>query len=275
MHRRFAPCAVAAARVGPPAAPTLGGSGSAMSSYGGPNSAARAKLWACPRADRRRPPRRIPPREYATRAKCLHRADDARPRRRHDQAMFAKHPRRTLIATLLFVVIAGVVGGPLAGRLSSSGGFVAPGADSQVALERLHAATGRDSGPGLVLLTDRAARDGAAARLARIPGVASVATPAPRLVTGVVQASADDGDVAGAALDAFAGRRDVVVGGSAVADVQVGDTVGEDLGRAELLAFPLLVLLSLLFFRGRAALLPLAAGVTTVLGTFLALSAIN
>src|SRR6266536_2886839 len=65
--------------------------------------------------------------------------------RRRIGAMFAKHPRRTLLVVLLFVAVAGFIGGPLAGRLSSSGGFVAPGADSQVAVDRLHAATGRDA----------------------------------------------------------------------------------------------------------------------------------
>ena len=42
-----------------------------------------------------------------------------------------------------------------------------------------------------------------------------------------------------------------------------------------MLAFPLLLLLSLLFFRGRAALLPLVVGITTVLGTFLVLTGVN
>jgi trehalose monomycolate/heme transporter len=51
--------------------------------------------------------------------------------------------------------------------------------------------------------------------------------------------------------------------------------VAEDLGRAEMLAFPLLLILSILFFRGRAAVLPLVAGVTTVLGTFLVLRGVN
>src|SRR4051794_36917776 len=191
------------------------------------------------------------------------------------RAMSISHPRRTLVAVLLFVVVAGVVAGPLAGRLSSSGGFVAPGADSEVALARLHAATGRDAAPGIVLLTTPAARDAAAARLARIPGVAQTGTPAPRIATATLRADAADDAVVERALDAFAGRRDVVVGGPAVADVQVGDTVGADLGRAELIAFPFLIVLSLLFFRGRAAVLPLAVGVTTVLGTFLALSAVD
>src|SRR5215217_3674156 len=42
-----------------------------------------------------------------------------------------------------------------------------------------------------------------------------------------------------------------------------------------MLAFPFLMLLSLVFFRGRATLMPIAVGVTTVLGTFLVLSGIN
>jgi RND superfamily putative drug exporter len=42
-----------------------------------------------------------------------------------------------------------------------------------------------------------------------------------------------------------------------------------------MLAFPLLFVLSLLFFRGRAALLPVVVGVTTVLGTFLVLTGVN
>jgi uncharacterized membrane protein YdfJ with MMPL/SSD domain len=189
--------------------------------------------------------------------------------------MLVSHPRRTLLAVLAFVLVAGFIGGPVAGRLSSSGGFVAPGADSQIAIDRIEAATGKEAGPGIVLLTSPAARDAAAERLSRIPGIADVNTPAPRLVAGTLKASADDDDVADAALAAFDGRKDVTVGGGAVAGKQITESVGADLGRAEMLAFPILILLSLLFFRGRAALMPLAAGVTTVLGTFLAMSLIN
>ena len=67
----------------------------------------------------------------------------------------------------------------------------------------------------------------------------------------------------------------MTVGGGAVAGLQIGETVGADLGRAELIAFPFLLLLSILFFRGRATLMPLAVGVSTVLGTFLVLSRVN
>jgi RND superfamily putative drug exporter len=73
----------------------------------------------------------------------------------------------------------------------------------------------------------------------------------------------------------FDGADDVVVGGGEVAGMQIGSTVGEDLARAETLALPILVLLSLIFFRGRAALMPVVVGATTVMGTFLALAGIN
>ena len=42
-----------------------------------------------------------------------------------------------------------------------------------------------------------------------------------------------------------------------------------------MLAFPLLIALSILFFRGRAALMPVVVGVVTVLGTFLVLTGVN
>ena len=64
----------------------------------------------------------------------------------------------------------------------------------------------------------------------------------------------------------------MTVGGAAVAQAQVNDQVEEDLRRAELLAFPLLFLLSLLFFRSLvAALLPLLVGGLAIVGTFLML----
>ena len=190
----------------------------------------------------------------------------------------AAHPRRTLIAVLLFVVLAGAIGGPVAGSLESSGGFVAPGADSEVAIDRIEAATGEEPGAGIVLLVDNPSPERLATverELANVPGIASTDVAGRDLVTGTLRASAEEDDVAQTALDAFARADGVTVGGGAVAGLQIGETVGADLGRAELIAFPLLLLLSLLFFRGRATLMPLAVGVTTVLGTFLVLSLVN
>jgi len=64
----------------------------------------------------------------------------------------------------------------------------------------------------------------------------------------------------------------VVVGGFAVAQEQVNSQVEEDLKKAEMLAFPLLFLLSLLFFRSLvASVLPLMIGGLAIVGTFLIL----
>ena len=154
------------------------------------------------------------------------------------------HPRRTLLAVLAFVVVAGVLGGPVAGALKSSGGFVAPGADSELATQRLTAATATEPDAGIAVLLRRPTTERAhalAQRLRAIPGVAGTAQASSGVVTATLRADASDDDVAQAALDAFATRGDVVVGGPAVASLQIGETVGADLGRAELLAFPILL----------------------------------
>jgi len=72
--------------------------------------------------------------------------------------------------------------------------------------------------------------------------------------------------------DKLAGRPGLTVGGAAVAQEQVNKQVEEDLKKAELLAFPLLFLLSFLFFRSLiAALLPVMIGLLAIVGTFLIL----
>lgn len=70
----------------------------------------------------------------------------------------------------------------------------------------------------------------------------------------------------------LADQSDVTVGGVALANEQVNEQVEKDLQRAELMVFPLLFLLSLLFFRSLvAAILPLMVGAIAIVGTFLAL----
>ena len=64
----------------------------------------------------------------------------------------------------------------------------------------------------------------------------------------------------------------VTVGGGAAANVAVNRVVQDDLARAEMLAFPLLFLLSFWFFRSLvAALLPLLVGGLSIVLTFLGL----
>ena len=79
-------------------------------------------------------------------------------------------------------------------------------------------------------------------------------------------------DAAERIADSLADEPGVSVGGSALAERQVNTQVESDLRTAELYAFPLLFLLSLLFFRSLvAALLPLLVGVLAIVGTFLTL----
>jgi uncharacterized membrane protein YdfJ with MMPL/SSD domain len=202
------------------------------------------------------------------------------------------HPRHALAVALVFVIVAGVIGGPLAGSLKTSGGFAPPKSDSQVATQILERASGAQPTPGVVLVVrtpqgagaaTSGARVGAARRrLAAVPGVLSTTAPAAVsrdrhqvLVTGTLRAGAANDAVAVSVLHAFHDDPDVVVGGTTVANHEINSTVTKDLGFAELLAFPLLVVLSIVFFRGRAALMPLAVGVVTVLGAFLVLTGVN
>ena len=68
----------------------------------------------------------------------------------------------------------------------------------------------------------------------------------------------------------------VTAGGGQLAFAQVSEQVQEDLARAELLAFPLLFLLSLVVFRSVvAALLPVIVGATTILTTFVWMRLVN
>jgi uncharacterized membrane protein YdfJ with MMPL/SSD domain len=70
----------------------------------------------------------------------------------------------------------------------------------------------------------------------------------------------------------FSSQPDVKLGGEAIANAQVNTQVGNDLAHAELLAFPIIFLLSLLFFRSlMAALLPPLIGGLAIVATFFAL----
>ena len=207
-------------------------------------------------------------------------------------------PRRTLLAVVLFVIVAGVVGGPVAGSLDESGGFTATDSGSARAVERIEAATGTQPSPGVVALlrtpsgadSPKATRRIAAVQrtIAAEPGIASVTSAETTrderfvsrdgrttFVAATLEADADEDAVFTGLTDRFEDERDVSLGGSLFAESQIGESVVADLGRAETLAFPVLLVLSLIFFRGRAAVLPLAVGLTTVLGTFLALTGVN
>ena len=197
------------------------------------------------------------------------------------------------------VAVCIVFGGPVAGLLSTGDDFADPGSESEVTAERIEDTTGRDASPAVVALVELPGpveAVPASARLAEVAGLMA-ADPDVAEVAGFHQtgersfvsadgrfsylaaflaAGADEEDVGERLEDALAGTEGVRLGGSAIAGPAVGEQVSKDLARAELLAFPILFLLSLWVFRGFvAALLPLFVGVLAIFGTFLGLRLVN
>jgi RND superfamily putative drug exporter len=207
--------------------------------------------------------------------------------------------RNKLVVALaiLFFLVAGAFGGGVADKLDPYGADD-PGTEAVKAAKQLQEAGHRDT--GVVVLIEDASPDSAAGarRAARIE-TELAARPDVAAVTGYATTRqrafvSEDGDAqylavalrptddrhwqeAGEAIAAdLAGEPGVKVGGPALAQAQVNEQVESDLQRAELLAFPLLFLLSLLFFRSLvAAALPLLVGGLAIVGTFLTLSIVS
>jgi uncharacterized membrane protein YdfJ with MMPL/SSD domain len=206
--------------------------------------------------------------------------------------------RVVLVASVVVVFAAGAFGGPVVGLLETGDDFQDPASESVRARDAIAAATGRSAAPAALVLvrlgapagTERASRKlERVVGLVRDPAVAEIralrGTEPPRLLsedrrsTYVVvsfKTSADAEAAAAALQERLAGEPGVTVGGGVVAFEQVGEQVESDLQRAELLAAPILLLVSLLVFRSLvAALLPLAVGMTTILITFSLLRLVN
>src|SRR5919109_3980760 len=201
--------------------------------------------------------------------------------------------RWVVIAAAVLFVVAGAFGASVADRLDPFG-VDDPATESVIADQRLEHTGFRET--SVVVLVEgadpRSARGheriaAITRRLERNPDVASVTG---FLTTGARDFISRDGDATYLALglrptedrerqdaaeriaDSLADEQGVTVGGSALAERQVNTQVERDLRTAELYAFPLLFLLSLLFFRSLvAALLPLLVGVLAIIGTFLTL----
>jgi uncharacterized membrane protein YdfJ with MMPL/SSD domain len=199
-----------------------------------------------------------------------------------------RRPRRVLLVAAAIFVVAAVFGGPVAGLLNAGNAFEDPGSSSVVARHLIERATAQQTTPGVIAIVDRPSAERIAAvrhALDRERGVAAVraggrdlvaADGRSALVLATVRAGADERDVADQAASDLKGMRGVTLGGPAVAGAQIGDQVQSDLGRAELLAFPLLALLAFVFFRGgRAAALPLVVGLFAVVGSFSVLRLVN
>jgi RND superfamily putative drug exporter len=204
-----------------------------------------------------------------------------------------------LVATLVFMVLSGVIGGGVADSLSS-GGFEDPGAESTIAGDILEeqfgvsdpavilvvtAPGGSVDDPavvaeGMALTEALAAEEGVTAAssywtLGRPDALSSFAGDRALIFASV---EGDQGEVletAGGIAEDYRGTigsLEVLVGGFGPLFAEVQETIESDLARAEAIAFPITaVLLVIIFGSIVAASLPLAIGGLAILGTFLIL----
>ncbi|MET0952010.1 MAG: MMPL family transporter [Aeromicrobium sp.] len=202
------------------------------------------------------------------------------------------HPRRILGATVLFFVVAGALGGPVAGLLNSDNdSFSDTGASSARAITQIEEASGQDAAPSIVVLVDTADTaaiaeatgilrdDPAVAQVVGGPeaGEQFVSRDGDQTYVAAIYRSGADADHATERLRDELGRVDgVQVGGFGPAYQEVNEHVEDDLVTAELIAFPLLFIVSLLVFRSAvAALLPLLVGGLTIVTSLLVLRGVN
>jgi uncharacterized membrane protein YdfJ with MMPL/SSD domain len=209
------------------------------------------------------------------------------------------HRRRVLAVALVGAAVAGAFGAGVATHLSPYGAND-PATQSVQAKNRFEAAAGRQIDPGIVALISSGNVRSAAAKN-RVQEVEQQLRGQPDVVT--AQTFYDTHNPAMVARDGrstyvlayfrplsdkrlsddakvierrFASQRDVKLGGTAIANAQVNAQVSHDLEHAELLAFPFIFLLSLLFFRSLvAALLPPLLGGLAIICTFFLLRIVS
>jgi RND superfamily putative drug exporter len=214
-------------------------------------------------------------------------------------AHFTVRRRRLVLAFSALFVFAAVAIGSGAFGVLEDGGFEDPNAESTRAEDVLDERFGDDGAPALVLLArtstgsvddPEAVADGTALTdaLAGIDGIGDVESywslgKAPPLRSSegnealvLARITGEDEDVIVADVDdALGGRQgvlDVRLGGPEAIDSEITSSVESSLGRAELIAIPLTLILLLFVFRSvLAASLPLLIGIMAITGTLLAL----
>ena len=204
-----------------------------------------------------------------------------------------RRSRRVLVISVVAALMAGVLGGPVAQTMTADRDDGAdPAAPSILAREALDRAAGHSPEPDVVVVVRAPGPIASAAGQARVANVERVLTREASMgrvvadptivsrdgratyVTGYLAPQSYKADQEAARrIDAqLAGAAGVSVGGPVLTNVQISDQISKDLARAEMLAFPLLFLLSLVLFRGLvAALLPMLVGGISILGTMFVL----
>jgi trehalose monomycolate/heme transporter len=205
--------------------------------------------------------------------------------------------RLVLVIATLAVVFAAVWGTGVFGALQSAGGFNDPGSQSQRATDLATRAFGRDAADVVVLyrsqsltVHDAAYRAAVTRTLAALPRK-QVTSAVSYWSTGSAQFASTDGHqtyavlrLAGAddaaqikSFDAIKNKLAAVglterAGGQIPTEEAINKQVTADIGRAEGISMPVLLVMLLLIFGGLAAAsLPLAIGGIAILGSFTAL----
>lgn len=176
----------------------------------------------------------------------------------------------------MFAALAGSIGGPVAGLMKTSPGanFRDPGSESVTAQKLLERWTGVDPDVGVVARVEPSQRPRVERALRAERTIARVRPLDGRYLVAFFRPVNAEERKNGAErlLQRLGGEPGVLLGGAAVAGSQISELVQRDLLRSELIAFPLLLLLSFWVFRGVvAALLPPLVGAVTVAGTLLVL----
>ncbi|HVT76508.1 MAG TPA: MMPL family transporter [Acidimicrobiales bacterium] len=207
------------------------------------------------------------------------------------------------VGAVLFVVVAGAVGGGVADRLST-GGFQDPHAESTKAAQLLRGQFGQQD-PNLVmvitakhgLVSDPANRAAGAAFTQRLSADKHIAFAASYWTLGGAPPLASQDQKQALLLARIRGTDDQVnklvpgittrfggdqgdfhvdITGQGPVFREVGTTIKDDLARAEAIAFAITIVLLIIVFGGVvAALLPLSIGVVAIVGTFLSLRIIS
>src|ERR1700730_10015093 len=205
--------------------------------------------------------------------------------------------RLVLVIALIGVAFAAVWGTGVFGKLQSSGGFTAPNSQSQQSSNVATAAFGQDAGNVVVLYSSPtlsvrspAFRAAVTQTLAALPHskVASYrtywSTGSPRFVSAsgretyaVLAMQGSDEGAQQKSYNAIKNQLDprglrTQVGGLVPTNETIGKQVTADIGRAEGISMPvLLIVMAVIFGRVAAASLPLAIGGIAILGSFTAL----
>jgi len=205
--------------------------------------------------------------------------------------------RLVLLAAVIAVVGAAVWGTGVFGSLKSGGGFTPPGSESQQASDIATKAFGRDTADVVVLyrsatmtVADPAYRQAVTGTLAALPRDKVLSTVtywkahSPQFAGAgghetyaVLRLAGADDAAQMKAYEAISGKLGVpgltkLVGGQIPTEQAINDQVKSDIGRAEGLSMPVLLIVMLVIFGSLAAAsLPLAIGGVAILGSFAAL----